>query len=181
MTALYLVRHGRPDVDRRSAPHLWELHPSAVAQVAALRPRLPEQARWFSSPEPKAVTTARLLTDAPVRIVPALREQERHTTEWIEDFDAVVRRAFQRPDRSAFEGWEPLARTRERVVAAVGSIRERCRGEAVVLVGHGTAWTLARAELLGEEPDLAWWSTLAMPDVCEVVPGGQMPGGPRSG
>ncbi len=39
------------------------------------------------------------------------------------------------------------------------------RGEDVVLIGHGTAWTALVAELTGREPDLARWRALAMPDV----------------
>ena len=38
----------------------------------------------------------------------------------------------------------------------------------VVLVGHGTAWTLLVAELTGEPPDLERWRSLGMPDVITV-------------
>jgi hypothetical protein len=38
----------------------------------------------------------------------------------------------------------------------------------VVLVGHGTAWTLVVADLTGQPPDLARWATLAMPDLITV-------------
>jgi len=38
----------------------------------------------------------------------------------------------------------------------------------VVLVGHGTAWTLVAADLTGREPDLTRWEALAMPDVITV-------------
>ncbi len=40
--------------------------------------------------------------------------------------------------------------------------------EDVVLVGHGTAWTLVVADLTGEPPDLDRWSALAMPDLITV-------------
>lgn len=40
----------------------------------------------------------------------------------------------------------------------------------MVLVGHGTAWTLLVAELTGSPADLARWDTLAMPDVIVVEP-----------
>jgi hypothetical protein len=39
----------------------------------------------------------------------------------------------------------------------------------LVLVGHGTAWTVLVAELTGAEPDLARWRAMAMPDLI-VVP-----------
>ncbi|HEX4471000.1 MAG TPA: histidine phosphatase family protein [Nocardioides sp.] len=168
---LYLVRHGRPVIDRTLPPHEWPLDPAYADDVRALRPRLPVDADWFSSPEPKALDTARLLTDRAVEVVPDLREHERHSTAWVDDFAGVVRRAFEHPDRSALAGWEPLVLTRQRVVAAVAHILGRDPGREVVLVGHGTAWTLLRAAVLGEEPDLDWWSGLAMPDVASCEPG----------
>ncbi len=163
---LYLVRHGRPLIDRSTPAHEWPLDPAFADDVRALRPRLPAHADWFSSSEPKAVATTRLLTDEPVEVVHDLREHDRHTTDWVDDFEAVVRRAFAHPDTPAYDGWAPLADTRRRVLAAVSGILDQHRARDVVLVGHGTAWTLLRAALLGEEPDLDWWSRLAMPDLA---------------
>ena len=40
----------------------------------------------------------------------------------------------------------------------------------MVLVGHGTAWTLVVADLTGRAPDLDRWESLAMPDVLTVEP-----------
>jgi broad specificity phosphatase PhoE len=79
-----------------------------------------------------------------------------------------VRRAFERPDEPATDGWEPLSACRDRVVPAVRRVLEVHRGEDVVLVGHGTAWTLVVADLTGQPPDLDRWSALAMPDVLTV-------------
>ena len=61
--------------------------------------------------------TARLLTEEPIEVVPDLREHERHSSDWVEDFEAVVRRAFAEPDVAAYDGWEPLGRCRDRVVS----------------------------------------------------------------
>ena len=170
---LHLVRHGRPLVDRSRPAHEWNLDPAYDADVRALRSRLPAAAVWYSSPEPKAFMTARLLTDEPIEVVADLREHERHNSDWIEDFESVVRRAFAEPDVAAYDGWEPLGRCRDRVVRAASGILDIHRGLDVVLVGHGTAWTLLRAALAGSAPDLAWWAGLAMPDVvqCRVPQG----------
>ena len=165
---LYLVRHGRPLIDRTRPAHEWELDPASAGDVRALRPRLPVHAAWFSSPEPKALATARLLTDEPVEVVDDLREHERHTSDWIEDFVPVVRRAFEHPDVPAYDGWAPLADTRARVVTAVEGILDQHPGRDVVLVGHGTAWTLVRSALSGEPPDPDWWAGLSMPDVIDL-------------
>lgn len=168
---LFLVRHGRPLVDRSRPAHEWSLDPAYDDDVRALRDRLPEGAAWYSSPEPKAFMTARLLTQAPVEIVPNLREHDRRNTDWIDDFGAVVRRAFDRPEESAYDGWVPLTDTRRRVLHAVAGILATRRGGDVVLVGHATAWTLLLAALRGAAPDLDAWARLAMPDVvqCEVT------------
>lgn len=174
MTAgLFLVRHGRSTMDRHRPPHEWGLDPAGHQAVDALRDsgRLPGGAAWYSSPEPKALETARGLTDAEISVEPALREHERHGTHWFDDradFHAAVRRAFERPEEPAVEGWEPLSATRERLVPAVRRILADHAGTDVVLVGHGTAWTLLVAELTGRAPDLEAWARLRMPDLWVV-------------
>lgn len=175
MSTLHLVRHGRPAVVPGTPAAAWDLDPAGYDDVWALRAsgRLPVRAAWLSSPEPKALQTAQLLTDADVGVLDDLREHER-SGEWVEDFPAAVRRAFAAPEQPAVAGWEPLAVCRARVVAAVRRVLDvhAGTGDDVVLVGHGTAWTLVVAELTGRPPDLERWASLAMPDVLTVaVPG----------
>jgi len=168
--SLFLVRHGRPLIDRSRPADQWLLDPAYADDVRALRPRLPDHAAWYASPEPKAIGTAQLLTDDPVEVVADLREHERRTADWMPDFEGVVRRAFEHPDMSAYDGWEPLEDTRRRVVLAVEGILDVNPTRDVVLVGHGTAWTLLRAAIDGEPPDLDAWARLALPDVLECGP-----------
>jgi broad specificity phosphatase PhoE len=144
----------------------WELDPAGFDDVWALG-RLPGGAAWFCSPESKAVQTAQLLTEREVGVVPDLREQER-TEEPVEDFRGVVRRAVAAPDEPAVPGWETVRACRERVVPAVRRLLDAHAGQDVVLVGHGTAWTLVAAELTGRPPDMDRWESLAMPDVITV-------------
>ncbi|GEP36950.1 hypothetical protein NPS01_06130 [Nocardioides psychrotolerans] len=169
---LFLVRHGRSLPDREHIPAAWELDPAGFDDIWALREsgRLPQDAAWFCSPEPKAISTAQLLTEGEVGIVEDLGEHRRGTTDWIDDFAGVVRLAFEHPDTPAYDGWEPLSACRDRVVPAVRRILDVRAGEDVVLVGHGTAWTVTIAELTGSEPDLGRWAALAMPDVLVVAP-----------
>ena len=169
---LFLVRHGPSLRDPAHAPSAWELDPAGFDAVWALREsgRLPAAAAWFCSPEPKAVATAQLLTETEVGIVDDLGEHRRETTDWIEDFPAVVAEAFAHPDTPAYDGWEPLSACRDRVVPAVRRILDVHAGEDVVLVGHGTAWTLTFAGLTHAAPDLERWAALAMPDVLVVSP-----------
>ncbi|MGZ8738944.1 MAG: histidine phosphatase family protein [Nocardioides sp.] len=170
--SLFLVRHGRSEPRPGVPPHLWELDPAGFDDVWALREsgRLPQRATWFCSPEPKAIATAQLLTETDVGVLDDLREHVRETPDWIADFAGTVRRAFARPDLPAYAGWEPLATCRDRVTTTVRRVLDVHAGEDVVLVGHGTAWTVLTAELTGAEPDLERWESLAMPDLI-VLPG----------
>ncbi|MCY7395628.1 MAG: phosphoglycerate mutase family protein [Nocardioides sp.] len=164
---LFLVRHGLPLIEPGVAAARWELDPAGFDDVWALRDRLPQGAAWCSSPEPKAIATAQLLTEGEVGVIDDLREHERSGA-WIEDFPATVGQAFAHPDVAAYDGWEPLAACRARVVRAAINLLRTHAGQDVVLVGHGTAWTLLVAELTGEPPDLDRWASLAMPDIIEV-------------
>jgi broad specificity phosphatase PhoE len=164
---LFLVRHGRPVLDPSVPAARWPLAPDASDEVLPLRDRLPDAAAWFSSPEPKALATARLLTDDAVTVDPHLVEHRREATPWVADVDAwrsLVHEVFTAPDVPAHPGWEPLAATLDRLLPAVRRILAAHAGD-VVLVGHGTAWTALRAALTGTPPDLDAWAALAMPDV----------------
>ena len=168
---LHLVRHGRSQPVPGSPPHRWELNPDGFDDIWALREsgRLPDRAAWFCSPEPKAVATAQLLTEGEVGIVDGLREHVRETADWIGDFRGTVARAFADPARPAYDGWEPLDECRYRVTRAVRGILSAHATGDVVLVGHGTAWTVLASELTGTPPDLDRWSVMTMPDLL-VVP-----------
>ena len=165
---LHLVRHGLPLIDPQRPAAAWELDPAGFDDVWALRERLPSGAAWFSSPEPKAQQTAQLLTDGDVGIVDELREHERGLGLLLDDFHDRVRAAFAQPDLSAAPGWEPLTDLGGRLVPAVRRILDVHGEDDVVLVGHGTAWTLLVAELSDCEPDLLRWRSLGMPDVITV-------------
>ncbi|MDQ6688634.1 MAG: phosphoglycerate mutase family protein [Actinomycetota bacterium] len=164
---LHLVRHGRPLIDHGRPASQWELDPASEPAVRALAAHLPRAAAYFSSPEPKAGATARILAGDDFAMVPGLREQERGNA-WVSDFSGTVRRAFERPDASVHEGWEPLALTQRRVSQAVRRILTEHAEQEIVLVGHGTAWTVLVSELTATEPNLDRWAGLAMPDVIHV-------------
>ncbi|MBE1878484.1 histidine phosphatase family protein [Myceligenerans pegani] len=167
---LYLVRHGRPLLDPAVPASTWLLDPDHEREVMDLAARAPwpQDAVWFASPEPKAARTAFLLAGREVPVVADLREHDRGGTTWLPDFTDVVRHTFAEPYPVARSGWESIAQTRSRVVAAVGRIMAEHSGRDVVLVGHGTAWTLLAAELTGTEPDLERWQAMTMPDTIVV-------------
>ncbi|MFD7025519.1 histidine phosphatase family protein [Promicromonospora sukumoe] len=167
---LYLVRHGRPIINPEVPASTWVLDPQYEHQVTDLAGRAPwpADALWFTSPEPKARRTALLLAGQEVPVVEDLREHDRTGNGWVPNFADVVREAFAAPHAEVRPGWEPISRTRSRVVEAARQIVAEHPGRDVVLVGHGTAWTLLAAELTATEPDLERWRSLAMPDVITI-------------
>lgn len=125
-------------------------------------------ASWYSSDEPKAVATTRALTDGEFDTVSALHEALR--ADWFpheDEFQAAVFAAFEIPARAARPGWEPFDRTRARIFKAAQEILDLSQTD-VVLVGHGTAWTLLVSEITGQPPDLDAWRRLEMPDLCTL-------------
>lgn len=162
------MRHGRSVPAATLPPEKWVLDPAGHAEIDELgrSGRIPLGADWFTSPETKALETARRLTDLPVAVVDDLSEHRRgvHWFDSPEQFRAAVRRAFDVPHEPAVPTWEPLALTQERVVVAVRRILSERAGD-VVLVGHGTAWTMLVAALTGRPADLDAWERLRMPDL----------------
>jgi broad specificity phosphatase PhoE len=171
MVMVHLVRHAPPRMDRSAPPWEWVLAPSATEAAARLRDAdvLPRDAWWVSSREPKAVQTARLLTDLEVHVDPDLGEATRDA-EFLgmDEFTARVLRSFAAPDLPAAPGWEPLTATMSRVVRAAERAVWLAAGRDVVLVGHGTAQTMLVSALTGEPPDVPAWREMRMPDHCAL-------------
>lgn len=154
-------------MDADAPPHTWPLDDGGRDAVLALAASgvLPEGARWFSSDEPKALQTAELLSPVAVEQVPELREQRRPAG-WVDDYAVRVHRSLVREDEPSAEGWETSAQTRGRVTDAVREVL--AEGDEVVLVGHGTAWTLLVSELTGAPVDLVAWERMGLPDHCTI-------------
>lgn len=168
-TELHLVRHAPPAVDHRVPASRWELASGAADALAGLAGTgvLPEHARWFASPEPKALATARLLTATSVTVYDALGEVRRPAGE-VADYAAHARRGFAVPDEPALPGWEPYASAQERIARGVRKLLDALE-EPVVVVGHATALTLLVADLTGTPADVAAWEGMTLPDHCTLA------------
>lgn len=165
---LHLIRHGRPTIDPGTPAGQWPLADSGVAEIELFRRALPRStygAAWYCSDEIKAVQTAALLTSTDVTVLPELREAGRRA--FLQDqaaFTDAVGQGLRDPARAARPGWEPLGETQERVSDAVQMIIARDVVD-VVLVGHGTAWTLLVADLVGVPADPAGLPEMSTPDL----------------
>ena len=171
---LHLVRHGPPAIDPTVAASAWPLDPTQLASVDRLRDSaaLPSQGvLWFSSTERKAIQTATRLYDGDVVAHDALREATRPAG-WSDRavFVDDVTRSLLNPDEPGRPGWETSTDVRTRLLGLVqGEISREVvvhGADQVVLVGHGTAWTILVAALTGDPPDVAAWQAMAMPDHC---------------
>lgn len=166
---LHLVRHGFPLVDPSVPAREWHLDRQRLGDVRALGESgvLPSEARWCTSDEPKAIETAEVLAHgADVETVPELREQYRPAG-WVDAYAVRVHRSLVRPDEPAMEGWETADSTRARVAETVRALVKETEGD-LVLVGHGTAWTLTVSELTGSPVDLVAWERMMLPDHCSL-------------
>ncbi len=172
---VHLVRHGLPKIDPTTPASTWPLATGADAGIEPLRGSgvLPDEAVWVSSVEPKALATAeRLSPHGRCEVMEGMHEAGR-PADWLsrEEFTAAVRRSFAHPDEPAREAWEPVTVVGVRVATAAGAVINRARradATGVILVGHGTAWTLLVSALTGEAPDLDGWELMSMPDHCSI-------------
>lgn len=152
---LVLVRHAESEPRRDIPASRWTLSPRGRAQAAGvaarIRPRSPTAV--VSSPEPKAVETARLAA-APLglapRVVPGLGEHARETVPYFpdpEDFRAAVLDMLARPGERVF-GEETASESLARFSTTLEGVMAEERGH-VVAVTHGTVMSLWLAPVLG--------------------------------
>jgi broad specificity phosphatase PhoE len=155
--SLVLVRHGRTVVDPNIPAPQWRLDPAAIEPCRSLGELLPA-GPVVSSPEPKAIETARAI-GRPVSVDERLREIERP---WVggDDFEASVARylAGERVD-----GWEPQA-------AALARFAESAHD---IIVSHGTVMSLYVGAATGADA-FEFWRSLTMPDAWELSADGRL-------
>lgn len=178
MTAerLHLVRHAQSQITPDTPAREWNLAPEASMSDLRSAGVLPERASWFSSPEPKARQSAALITSDQIEVLPALAEVGREGTLLsAEEFTAAVRGYLTDGHGPGAAVWEPRVDATLRIVDGALAAMEHSTEPACVLVGHGTAFTLLVAALVGAPPDAEAWATMAMPDHCELAigPGGR--------
>jgi broad specificity phosphatase PhoE len=150
-----------------------ELASSASADVLRLGASgvLPKLATsvWVSSAERKAIQTAELLTSNDISVVDDLHETRRTWQPEPQGFAAIIERGFLDPLVNHAPGWEPFAAATERLPRATcRTVKAADRGD-VVMVSHGTAWTLLASALTAlVAPGLDTWRSMTLPDHCSI-------------
>ncbi|HEX6288184.1 MAG TPA: histidine phosphatase family protein [Herpetosiphonaceae bacterium] len=171
---LFLIRHAPVTIDLTVPSEQWQLSAEgrALAERIAALPILRDLRTVWSSPEPKAQATARPLAArhaAALVIQPDLAELRRGPANLPDRaaYDAAVRAAFARPDRS-ISGWEPARDARRRIVGCVRAVAAQASGP-IAVVSHGLVLSLLLAHLRGQDRvDVAEWRSIPLPALAIV-------------
>lgn len=170
MAQIFLIRHSAPQIEELVEPRHWLLSPEGEAAARDFARSIPSpQGPLYTSPEPKAVRTARLMADAwKVRVVPdpGLHEVEgrRSMNGRVEYEVNAVRYLRGEP----IEEWEEPESAQARITTVISRLAESQR--EVVVVSHGLVLVLALSSLLKCEPDalIPVWQSMRFPDLCIV-------------
>lgn len=160
MTTVHLLRHFETAVEEDVPVEEWELSPAGEDAMEELLVAdwIQDLDHVYSSPEPKALRTARAVAEKAgcelVRLE-GLREVDRSGEGFIEDHDeyvSMVHRYLQSPT-IGFD-WEDrravIERTREALAAIDPTDAE------VLVVGHGMQFTTMLAPLSEQDPATFW-------------------------
>lgn len=178
---LIVVRHSLPHVEPSTPPPEWHLseegHRRCRRLAVALRPHAPQVI--LSSPEPKALETARLLAGdlgLPVDTCAGVREHDLGDAGWMppQRFEAAVGALFRQPGLRVLgeeSGDEALAR----FGAGVGRALDAHPGENLLVVTHGRVMALFLGRAAGVDPFPLWkglgmpaYALLSVPDLALV-------------
>jgi len=156
---LWFVRHAAVEVRLDAPASTWTLTDEGHASASVLAARLAPVPRVLSSPEPKAVATARHLAEASaveLEIDSRLREVERTSNlPSYDDHCAAVRRYL---GGAAVDGWEAAPDARARFAAALEDV------DQAAIVTHATVLALFLRY------DFRQWERIQLPDVIEWRP-----------
>lgn len=178
MTRLILVRHSLPAIDPAIPAPDWRLSDEGRHRAEVLAQRLTghDPGRTVSSPEPKALETARIIhahsahRSEQVTIVPDLREQERRRAPYLtpQAFQEAVIASLRRPDEVCF-GEESAAAARQRFAAAIADqLAATPPEQTLTVVTHGTVLALYVAAVTGIDA-VNLWRRLGLPSYVTLT------------
>jgi len=170
---LHLVKHSLPVIDPHEQSSKWRLGPagSRLAVLVAERLAAADVDAVFSSTEPKAEETGRIIADrlgAPFATAAGLQEQARDAVGWLDSpdaFETAVSMLFAEPDKPVF-GDETANQAKARFTAALEQVMSAETGD-VAVVSHGTVITLYVAGANHLEP-VRLWKQLGLPSLVTV-------------
>lgn len=165
---LILVKHSLPIIDPELPASLWELSPEGkkrciplAQQVAMYQPQ-----RIFSSHEPKAIQTARMVAqhlDLLSQVAEGLHEHERPKPGLLssDEFEKQVKALFAHPEDRVF-GMETANQAQARFYRAIMQLTYPQPQQTTVIISHGTVISLFLQLICQVEP-FPLWKSLKLP------------------
>lgn len=170
MMRIILVRHGQTEwnrVERFRGRATLDLNEVGIKQAEASAEKI---AQWsvatvYSSPLPRAVTTAKIIAQRlglEVKLLPGLIDIDYGQWQGLSPEEAAIR------DRSLYELWlrsphlvkfpggESLEQVRDRTAASVGDLISNHAEETVVLVSHKVVCQILVLHFLGLDNSRFW-------------------------
>lgn len=173
---LVLIRHAEITADPDAPSHTWELSVDGRAKAAelAMHPVLADVELIASSPEPKALATAKAIAgDRPIIVAEGLRELDRRALGWVataEEYADLVRSILERPTES-IRRCETAAAAGQRISRAIEDLWSANPHRSLGVVSHGIVLTVYLSALQGlPTPDPSIWRRIALPDLAVVDP-----------
>lgn len=172
MNHLILVRHSISKPQSDQSPHDWRLTAEGEARCLQLAGQLQgyQPTHFYSSDEPKAITTANLLMQGLGQESKALqthanfRETARNHAPFFDDpadFKNAIREAMSNPEALIY-GEETFTDALKRFSQAVTRVMEAHPDQTTVIVSHGTILSLYIAQQTNQD-SFTVWSSLDMP------------------
>jgi broad specificity phosphatase PhoE len=168
MPNFILVKHSLPDISPQIPANEWHLSDEGLQRCQILAEKLSPYSPdlIYSSPEPKAIETASIVSkklSLDIDIALDLHEHRRQTVKLMDQkvFEDSVANFFSYPNDLVF-GEETAAQALERFSACIHSLIINNPAETLVFVTHGTVITLFIAEKCGLKP-FPLWKKLGLP------------------
>jgi broad specificity phosphatase PhoE len=169
MALLYLIRHAHVQMAGAAAEH-WPLSEKGRREAGTLA----RQDFWrevgtiFSSPEPKALQTAKPAArrwDIPLEIADCLQELRRPRL--IPDYEKVIARLLAEPETSV-ANLESAVQVAERVTHCIEALVTTHPEQTLAVVSHGLILTIFLAQLEDRWPTVDEWRAVPSPGVAIV-------------
>ncbi len=175
MGKLLLVKHAKPVISSSTSSSRWELSEDGIEQAAKFAPLFNRYDfdTIFSSEEPKAIHTARMIAaelKRQVEIKKDLHEHDRHKNRKFypqKEWKSIIQTFFDCPNDLVF-GAETATEALERFDAAVKSVIDgQPKQKDRIIVAHGTVISLF-VEKYNSVNVFELWQKLGMPSYVEL-------------
>lgn len=156
MNTLYLLRHGKVNVDVNKPSRRWTLSNEGINEVLGLvKNRVFRNVNLvYSSEEEKAYHTARIIANSIGKEVVRLsRFNELNRKLFSQNYEHAVKEAFLNINKPR-NNWESCLHALERFLEGIELVSQRHENKKILIVSHGIVLTLYFAHLNGDMNNL---------------------------